>query len=96
MCSLNATTPQLKVVENFLDAYCTLDIKNVEPLIPKNFAYQLYPKVPNLSGGPKEQYIKKFIPVLSLVKKLDVSIRRRGTPFQLMLITAAPSSLFTR
>jgi hypothetical protein len=96
MCSLNATTPQLKVVENYLDAYCSLDIKNVEPHISKNFTYQVYPKVPNLTDGPKEQYIKKFIPVLSLVKKLDVCIRRWGTPFRLTLRTTAPSLLFTR
>ena len=75
MCSLNATTPQLKVVEDFLGAYCTPDIKNIEPLISKNFAYHSYPKVPNVIDGPRGQYIEKFKPVLSLLKKLDVSIQ---------------------
>ena len=97
MCSLNATTPQLKVLENFFDGYCTLDGKNVEPHISKlNFEFQSYPKVPNFFDGPKEQYIEKFTPVLSLVTKLDVSIRRRETSLRLTLTTAAPSSLFTR
>ena len=96
MRSLNATTPQLKVVKNFLDAYRTPDRKNIEPFISKNFAYHSYPKVPNVIDGPRGQYTEKFKPVLSLLKKLDVSIRRQETPFLLTLTIFAPSLLFTR
>ena len=96
MCSLNATTPQLKVVENFIDGYISFDVKNVEPHVSKDFMYQSFPKAHDLPVRPKEQRFEGFKPVLSLVTKLDVSNRRGGTTFRLTLTTATPSSLFTK
>ena len=37
MVNVDASTPQLRVVKNWLDAYTSLDTKNLEPFISKNF-----------------------------------------------------------
>jgi hypothetical protein len=96
MCSLNGTTPQLKAVETLIDGYCSLDMKNIEPHISKDFMFRSFPEAPNLPVGPKEQYLERFQPVISLMKKLEVSNRREGATFPLMLTTATPSTLFTK
>ena len=96
MCSLYATTPQLKAVKDFIDGYCSFDVKNIEPHMSKDFMYQSFPAVPGLPVGSKEQHFDSYKPVLSLMTKLEVSNRHWGPTFRLTLTTATPSSLFTK
>ena len=79
MCSLNATTPQLKAVKNFIDGYCSFDVKNVEPHISKDFMYQSFPEVPGLPVGSKEQHFESHKPVLSLMTNLPAHADNRHT-----------------
>ena len=45
MNNLNATTPQLKCVDRFYEAYTTCDINKVAPLLSKNYMYELHVQV---------------------------------------------------
>ena len=77
LTNLNATTPQLTLVKNYLDAYLTLDISKVAPFISKNYTFQTFPKTPDLPDEPKEGHFERFGPLLSNLSKAEVRIQRR-------------------
>lgn len=74
MVELDASTPQLKVVKNWIDAYCTLDMKNVEPFISKNFQYQGLPETPDLLIETGGSHIERYRGLLVAASKLEVRI----------------------
>lgn len=82
MTGFDATTPQLKVIKKLHDAYCSLDIKNVEALISKNHTYQSFPKTADLADETREGFVQKYGGILSLVTKVEVGIRHCGTAFK--------------
>jgi hypothetical protein len=43
-----ADTPQVKLVKRLSDAYSTLNINNVEPLLSKDFQFETVPESANL------------------------------------------------
>jgi hypothetical protein len=57
MANIDATTPQLKLVKQFYDAYISLDIKNVEAHISKNYKFQTYPKVDHMPEESKGEHL---------------------------------------
>jgi hypothetical protein len=74
-------TPQLKAVKNLLDAYISLDINNVEPLMSKDFHYEPLPESTDYSKLTKELTYKVWGGVLSLLNKLEVrTLHRRTAP----------------
>lgn len=81
MPNINATTPQLKLVKDLVDAYFTLDINNIVPFISKNYTYQTFPKVPDLPLAPKGDHLDKFGRLLSLMKAMDVRIQHNSNVF---------------
>jgi hypothetical protein len=92
--NLNATTPQLKSVENFFKAYLTLDLRNVEPFFSKDFAFQSFPKVAGLPDIATDGFLETYGPMFSLMTNFDVCIQhllraRKLTPI-------FPRSLFTK
>ena len=68
-------SPQLTLVKNWVDAYISLDIKNVEPLLSKNFQYHTFPETTDLSKEAKERHIERYREMLSAVSKLEVRIQ---------------------
>ena len=68
------STPQSKVVKGFLDAYATLDMNNVEPLLSKNYQYELLPESPDLPVQTKEAHLQTWRGVFSSVKEFKVRI----------------------
>jgi ketosteroid isomerase-like protein len=72
-------TPQLKLVKNLFDAYASLDVNNVEPLLSKNYQYESLPESTELSKLSKEDHLQVWKPVFSSVNKLEVRIRHRRT-----------------
>lgn len=74
---INATTPQLKLVKDYIDAYLTLNIKNVEPFVSKNYKFQSFPKVPDLPDQAKGEHSERYGTVLSLMNKMEVRDRTR-------------------
>jgi len=67
-------TPQSKAVKNLLDAYATLDLNNVEPLLSKNYHYELLPESPDLPVQTKESHLQTWGGIFSSVKKFEVRI----------------------
>jgi hypothetical protein len=78
MPNIKATTPQLKLVSDLVDAYFTLDIKNILPFVSKNYTYQTSPKVPDLPDAAKGDHLENFGRLLSLMTGMDVRIRHRA------------------
>jgi len=74
MVELDASTPQLKVVKNWIDAYCTLDMKNVETFISKNFQYQALPETADLPKETGGRHIERYRGLLVAASKLEVRI----------------------
>lgn len=74
MTNINATTPQLKVVKGFYDACLTLDLKNISPLLSKNFTSQSFPKIPELPDETEGGYIERYGLLASLMKKAEVCV----------------------
>jgi hypothetical protein len=64
----------LKAVKNLLDAYISLDLNNVEPLISKNYHYEPLPESTDLSKQSKEDHLQVWKGVFSSVNKLEVRI----------------------
>ena len=75
--SINATTPQLKAVNNFVDAYLTLDLKNAEPLISKDFQFQTFPKIAGHPDQAKGAHFERYGPLFALMSKVEVRFQRR-------------------
>ncbi|KAF9779190.1 hypothetical protein BJ322DRAFT_1113547 [Thelephora terrestris] len=70
---INPTTPQLKAVKNFIDAYLTRDVKNVEPLISKDFKFQTFPKITEHPDEAKDAHFERYGPILTSLTKLEIT-----------------------
>lgn len=73
---INATTPQLKAVKNLFDAYLTLDVKNAEPFVSKDFTFQTFPKIADHPDEAKGAHFEKYGALLSLLTKAEVRFQR--------------------
>ena len=80
--SINATTPQLKVVKNLAEAYLTLDLKNVEPLLSKDFQFQTFPKTAEHPDQAKGAHSEVQGQLSSLLTKIEVRLQRREIAFE--------------
>ena len=89
-----ATTPQLKVVKGLLDAYLTLDMKNVHPFVTENYTFETFPKVEGLPDEIKGDHLERYGALFSLLKKIEVRIQHRLRPRRLTPIP--PSSKLTK
>ena len=72
MTDFDASTPQLNVVKKWLDSYISLDIKNAEPLLAKNFQLEWFPKPSNIPDEPKKAHTEIWGARLSVMDKLEV------------------------
>jgi len=72
MVDFDASTPQLRAVKNWLDAFITLDMKNVEPLLSKNFQYHPFPETADISKESGGKYLERFGGALSAASKAEV------------------------
>ena len=78
---LNATTLQLNLVKNLVDAYIILDMKNILPFISQNYTYQTFPKVPDLPDEAKGDHLEKYGMLFSLAKESVVRVRKYCSAF---------------
>ena len=90
MADLENSTPQVKVVKQLLDAYASLDMNNVEPLLSKNYQYEPLPESTDVPKQTKESHLQAWKEVFSSTKKLEVRIRHGRTAFKLSLISTTP------
>ena len=71
MNTIDATTPQLKVVKGLADA---LTLNKGEPILSKDFVLKTFPKSVELPDLTKEEYLQKYGAVLALFAKIEVRI----------------------
>jgi len=83
MVDFDANTPQLKAVKRLADAYISLDLNNLEPLLSKDYRYEAIPAIPEIPIQTKESHIQAWKEVYSVVSKQEVRIRHWGTAFKL-------------
>ena len=82
MTNIDAKTPQLTVVKGILEGYRTLNpVKNVLPLLAKDFKGQNFPESPELPDETGEEHVKKWGEILSLYAKLEVCTWYRKASF---------------
>ena len=74
MNTINATTPQLKVVKGLANALTSRDLNKVEPILSKDFVLKTFPKSAELPDLTKEEYLQKYGAVLALFAKIEVRI----------------------
>jgi len=87
MVDLDASTPQLRAIKNWLDAFISLDIKNVEPLLSKNFQYHPFPETADVPKEAKEKYMERFGGAVSVASKAEVGVQHRRTTLKLRLMS---------
>ena len=74
MARLNATTPQLKVLDQMFEGYNTRDVNNAAPFLSKNYIHMSFPKIADLPDQKKEGHLEMFGPMFAKLDKLDVRI----------------------
>lgn len=74
MVNIDATTPQLKVLKELTEAIASGNIKNIEPLLSKDFTFRSFPKTAELPDLTKEGYIQRFGAGSGVFNKIEVRI----------------------
>jgi len=91
MVDFDLSTPQLKAVKNMIDAYISLDLNNLAPLLSKDYQYEAFPKSTDFPVQTKESHLQVWGKIFSPVNKLDVRIRHWRTRLQApRLISTTP------
>ena len=83
MVNIDASTPQLRVVKKWFEAYASLDVDKPEPLLSKDYKQQTLPKSIGLPDETKEEHLKRFRGMSPSITKLEVRIQYRGATFKL-------------
>lgn len=78
MATIDASTPQLRVAQRWIDAYAALDTNKINSLFSKDYKHQTLPKSTGLPEETKEEYIKRFGELLPVFTKFQVRIPRRN------------------
>ena len=76
-------TPQLNVVKRLLDAYNSLDMNNVEPLLSRNYEYEALPESADFPKQTKESHLQAWGRMFSSPNKFGVRIKHCRTIFKL-------------
>ena len=72
MVNINATTPQLKLVKQWLEAHASRDIDKVAPIISKNFKFQAFPKTTDIPEEAKEGHLQRYRGILGALTNVEV------------------------
>ena len=86
-------TPQLKAIKKLAEAYSSLDMNNVEPLLSKNYQCETLPESTDFPKQGKESHLQGWGEVFSSVNKHEVRIRHWRTAFKLRLISTTLGDL---
>ena len=72
MVNINATTPQLKLVKQWLEAYASRDIDKVAPVVSKDFKFQTFPKTADIPEEGKGAHLQRYRGILSALTNVEV------------------------
>jgi len=81
MVTIDASTPQLKAAQKWIDAYAAIDFGKIDAVTAKNYKHQTLPKSIGLPEETKEEYTKRLSGMLPLFTKFEVRVHH---------LTAAP------
>ena len=81
MTHFDATSPQLKVVDQMFEAYRS-DLNKASSVYSKNFTYKALPKADELPLHSREEHIEALGPLLATLAKVEVRVQHRGTAFE--------------
>ena len=70
----NSDTPQSKTVKKLFNAYISLDMNNVEPLLSKNCQLEALPESTDIPKQSKEIHLQMWGKVFSSLNKLEVRV----------------------
>ena len=93
---VNFDTPQLKAMKKLADAYTSLDMKNIEPLLSENYQYEAFPESTDFPKQTKEGHLQMCGRMFPSVNKHEVRIRHRRIVIKLRLISTTPRSFITK
>lgn len=79
-----------------LEAYCSLELKNVLPLLAKNFKFETFPKIPEHPDETKDKHFAKYGKILALFTELEVRGRSRKIALKLAGLYPPNRPSFTR
>ena len=77
MSNFDASTPQLKIVKNLIDAITSLNLGKVATVLSKNFQYGAFYVSPDLAKMDNERFAAMIQGFFGGLTKLDVSIQQR-------------------
>ena len=83
MSNFDGTTPESKAAKNLIDAYLTCDLKNIAPLISKDYKFLSFPTIPEHPDEEKEAHLERYAPLFSMLTKVEVCVQHRGSLFEL-------------
>ena len=92
--SIDAATPQLKVIDTVFEAYSARDVNLIAPLLSKNYAWGSFPKVADLPDLTKEDHIELFGRLFERLAKLDVRVQHRRTIITMRFTLPLPQHIF--
>jgi len=73
MININPSTPQLAIVKKWLESYTSLDTKNTELLLSKDFQYESLPKSSNAPDESKKAHTEIWGERYSSMNKLEIT-----------------------
>ena len=77
MANIDASTPQLKLINQWIDAYASRDASKIAPLLSKDYKHQTFPESIGEPDETKEGHVQRFGQMGSLITKLDVRLQRQ-------------------
>ncbi len=88
MANIDASTPQLKVVKEWIDAVISFDISKVVPLISRDFKYQSLPhstELLEISDQARDVHVQWLKGLMAMCTKAEVCTQRRKIAFNLAI-----------
>jgi hypothetical protein len=89
MANFDASTPELKAIKKWIEAFSILDTNKMDTLLSRNFKYQSFPKSIDVPEQTKEGFIQWFGGTFS---KMKVSIQRQRPSARRLICTPAKLS----
>ena len=76
-------SPQLKAVKTWFNAYSSLDVNKLEPLVSKNYQYEALPESLGLPKETKGGHVQRIGENFPMLNKIEVRIQHWRTALEL-------------
>ena len=74
--NIDATTPQLRVVEKMFEAGRTCDVNSAAPFLSKNYSYKTFPKTADLPDEAKNEHLENYGRKFASLLKVEVRVEQ--------------------